>query len=189
MTIVDYLLIGERCLLAAVFAAAFAGKTRGAQRFRRFATSIQTMAILPERMATPAGAVVVAGEGLTVALLLIPATIRAGFASAAILLIVFIGVVIRSVRGGIVAECRCFGNAGSIMSNAMIVRNALLLALAVPGMVWRPTVSVDSTASVVGIALALLAGFAAAAAFIRYYDRLVRLLVQRRYSTVSAGGS
>jgi hypothetical protein len=177
-----HLILGQRCLLATVFAIAFAGKVRQVARFRQFMSSIQKLAILPEATARYAASFIVAGEGAaTVLLVVLP---RAGFALAAVLLVVFIGVVIRSVRGGIFAECRCFGGAGAVMSNAMIVRNLLLLACALPGLVvasasplTRPVVDVPVMICGAGVALV----------FVRYYDAVVRALLVRRRAAAAQG--
>ncbi|WP_433170438.1 MauE/DoxX family redox-associated membrane protein [Actinoallomurus sp. CA-150999] len=181
-----HLVLAQRCFLATVFAVAFFGKVRHISRFRQFTASIHKLAIIPERTARYAASVIVVGEGTATVLLILPFFPRAGLALAAALLAVFVGVVIRSVRGGIFAECRCFGGAGAIMSNAMIVRNLLLMACAIPGlvidsasMVMRPIIDIPVVVCALG----------AAVAFVRYYDVAVRaLLVRRRTSSAHQQG-
>lgn len=177
MSWLGYLVFGGRCLLAAVFAAAFIGKTRSVARFRLFAASIRNLALLPEHLATLSAGVIVLGEGATAALLAMPWTVRIGFATATCLLLVFVGVVLRAVRGGVLAECRCFGSAGSVMSTAMLARDLVLLAFAAPGLVFDGAVHGVHPGYLLGAALA---GFAGALAVVRYYDGAVRLLVRRR---------
>ncbi|MEU6746916.1 MauE/DoxX family redox-associated membrane protein [Spirillospora sp. NPDC046719] len=172
----DLVLLACRALILTVFAAAFVGKARSASRFRGFTGSIRQLAILPERVAVPAGALVVAGEGTAVVLLALPAAARAGFALASALLVLFIGIVVRAVRGGVFAECRCFGSKGSVMGQAMIVRNLLLLAAALPGAVAGAPVPVGRPA---GAAAAVAAGAVGAWAFTRWYDRIVAALMKR----------
>ncbi|MFC6887039.1 MULTISPECIES: MauE/DoxX family redox-associated membrane protein [Actinomadura] len=172
----DYPLLFCRALVLTVFAVAFAGKARSASGFKGFVTSIRQLAILPERVAAPAGLAVVAGEGAAVVLLALPATVRAGFALAAALLALFVGIVVRAVRGGVFAECRCFGSKGSVMGQAMIVRNVLLLCAAVPGAALGASVPAGRPAEAVA---ALAAGALGAWGFTRWYDRIVAALMRR----------
>ncbi|NYI07612.1 MauE/DoxX family redox-associated membrane protein [Allostreptomyces psammosilenae] len=172
----SYLLLAARCLLAVVFAAAFFGKVRGASRFRQFTASIRTLGVLPEGLARHAAAVIVVGEGATAVLLATPFAPRLGFALAAALLTVFVGVVVRAIRAGVIAECRCFGRKGSVMSTAMLVRNLLLMACALPGALLAPPAPAASPGLA---ALALLAGLAGAIGFVRYYDVVVRAIMTR----------
>ncbi|MEU9021427.1 MauE/DoxX family redox-associated membrane protein [Actinomadura sp. NPDC048394] len=169
-------LLGCRALILTVFAAAFVGKARSAARFHGFVRSVRQLAILPERVAAPAGALVVAGEGTAVVLLAVPAAARAGFALASVLLALFIGIAVRAVRGGVFAECRCFGSKGSVMGQAMIVRNLLLLAAALPGAVAGAPVPAGRPAAALA---AVAAGAFGAWAFTRWYDRLVAALMKR----------
>jgi hypothetical protein len=172
----DYLLLGCRALIWTVFAVAFVGKVRGPSRFRGFVTSIRQLAILPDRVAVPAGLAIIAGEGTAVVLLALPGTPWFGFALASGLLALFVGIVVRAVRGGVFAECRCFGSKGSVMGQAMIVRNLLLLAFAVPGVVAGAPVPADRP---VGTVFALAAGALGAWGFTRWYDRIVSAIMKR----------
>lgn len=176
----SYVLIGTRCLLATVFGLACLGKARSASRFRQFATTIERMTKLPERTAMLLASAIVVCEGTTAVLLavpLAPPVATTGFVLATGLLAVFVAVVVRAVRGGVLTECRCFGRSGSLMSKAMIVRNLLLMAFAVPGLAMRPA---TPATDLLGLALALIAGAAVAVFFTRYYDEVVRAILRRR---------
>ncbi|MBO2459960.1 MauE/DoxX family redox-associated membrane protein [Actinomadura violacea] len=179
------LLLGCRALILTVFAAAFVGKARSASRFRGFAGSIRQLAILPERAAAPAGALVVAGEGTAVVLLALPPAARAGFALASALLALFIGIVVRAVRGGVFAECRCFGSKGSVMGQAMIVRNLLLLAAALPGAVAGAPVPAGRPVAAMA---AVVAGALGAWVFTHWYDRIVAALMKRLLAPAGNAG-
>ncbi|MGH8908662.1 MAG: MauE/DoxX family redox-associated membrane protein [Egibacteraceae bacterium] len=185
----SYLLIGQRCLLAAVFGVAFIGKVRDASRFKNFVTSIQKLTRFPARTATFVALTIVICEGAAGALLAFPfapqLASKVGFALAAGLLAVFIAVVVRAVRGGVLAECRCFGRSGSVMSNAMIVRNLLLMAFAVPGIIMSPAAPATDPAYT---ALAMAAGFALALCFVRYYDQIIRVILQRLSPSATTHG-
>ncbi|ASO19092.1 putative membrane protein YphA (DoxX/SURF4 family) [Actinoalloteichus hoggarensis] len=171
----DYVLIADRCLIAVIFGVAFVTKVRGAAAFRRFADTVRTLTRFRRPAATGIAALVVAGEAITTILVVLPGTVRLGFAAAAGLLAVFIAVVFRAVQVGVLAECRCFGR-GSVMSSAMVLRNLLLMAAAVTGVATAPGAPVPDVglllvAGAIGVALAVF--------FIRYYDALVRLLLGR----------
>ncbi|MFC0626471.1 MauE/DoxX family redox-associated membrane protein [Kribbella deserti] len=182
----EFVSVVARAMLAAVFLAAFLGKAKTRESFRGFARSVQGLAKLPsDRVAWILATIVVAGEGLAAALLVSPLAPRLGFVIGGLMLLVFTGVVVRSVRAGIFAECRCFGGRGAIMSAAMVGRNLVLLAVAITGaalpaasLLEQPLVSLPAV--VVGIALAVLV--------IRYYDDFVRLLLRRHATATAAHG-
>jgi hypothetical protein len=174
---VSYLLIGERCLLATVFGIAFFSKVRDISKFQQVRTSIQKLTMLSTPTAMLVTLLLVICEGTTATLLALPLAPRVGFALATGLLVLLTAVVIRAVRGGVLVECRCFGRSGSLMGNAMIVRNLLLMAFAVPGIILSPT---TPTTDLVYLALALIVGCILAVFFTRYYDRLIRVIVKRR---------
>lgn len=181
----DYYLLAARCLLATVFAIAAVTKLGSASGFKRFSITVQKLTMLPERQAVPAAVGLVVGEALITILITLPLTPRAGFALAMVFLLLFISVVFRAVRGGVFAECRCFGDHSSAMSYPMLVRNVLLLTIAAPGVVISPGAAALDP---LGVALAVAAGFAVAIAFIRYYDNLARVVFTRLYLPARSDG-
>ncbi|WP_242911089.1 MauE/DoxX family redox-associated membrane protein [Actinomadura terrae] len=164
--------LAAQSLTAGIFAVAAFSKLRGREDFERFATTVRklTMRSGPETTVL-AGAFAVV-EALTAVLIAVPATATAGLWTAAALLILFIGVVFRAVRGKVFAECGCFGGS-AIMSYPLLLRNLLLLALALAGLAapaWEGL-------AVRGAALA--AGLVAAPVLLRSYDRAVTLVLGR----------
>ncbi|MFK4268774.1 MauE/DoxX family redox-associated membrane protein [Streptomyces milbemycinicus] len=171
-----FYLLCAKALIVTVFGVAFAGKVRSRSAFRQFRTSISTLGRLPARLSTPMAVAIVVLEGTTAVWLATPLPPRAGFAMATGLLLVFISVVVRAVRGGIFAECRCFGGRGAVMGNGMIVRNLLFLAFALPGALFSSTrLSAEASTTV----LALTTGCALAILTIRYYEVAFRTLAAR----------
>jgi hypothetical protein len=171
-----YLLLIERTLFVVVFGLAAFGKLRGGAGFRAFVAWLARLLRVPGRTATALAALLVTAELATVALLLVPATARLGLALTCALLLVFICVVVYAIRAGVLTECRCFGGAGALMSYPLIVRNALLIALAVPG------VAIASPAPAgepVLAGLAVASGLALAALFVRGYDAIAHAVVAR----------
>jgi hypothetical protein len=180
--VTGYLTLAARALIATVFAAAFLGKVRGASRFGRFTETIGRLAILPERAARGAALAIVAAEGTAAVLLVVPATVRGGFVLAIALLVVFVAVAVRAVRGGIFAECRCFGSKGAVMGHAMIARNLLLISIAALGLAGAAV----PTGHLPAAAAATLAGAAGALVFVRGYDRAVAALMKRLVTPADA---
>jgi hypothetical protein len=173
-----YLLLIERTLFVVVFGLAAVGKLRGGAGFRAFVAWLARLLRVPGRTATALAALLVTAELATVALLLVPATARLGLALTCGLLLVFIGVVVYAIRAGVLTECRCFGGAGALMSYPLIVRNALLIALALPGVaIASPAPAPAGEPVLAGLAVA--AGLALAALFVRGYDAIAHAVVAR----------
>ena len=167
-----------RLLIATVFAVAVVSKVSGRAAFDAFVASVRRMAILPDGRVRPAARATAAAEGATVLLVALPWPVAAaiGFALANGLLSMFalaIGAVLR--RGERVA-CRCFGVSAAPLTGRHIVRNMMLIAVAVVGI--AATMSGGAT----GLAGALVAAFAgvAAGAVVTLLDDLVALLAPGR---------
>lgn len=168
----EYVLLVERCVLATVFTLAFIGKVRTRSGFGQFVVSIQRLAHLPSSAAAVVAVVITMSEGGTVLLLALPGTTDLGFILAGGLILIFITVVLRGSLSGVTAECRCFGKA-AVIGVAMVLRNAILLAVAVSGLLMKPAGKMDDLTYT---ALALLAGCCGGIAFVRYYDVAVRFV-------------
>ncbi|MEV4256345.1 MauE/DoxX family redox-associated membrane protein, partial [Spirillospora sp. NPDC049652] len=122
-------------LVAGIFALAAFSKLRGREEFGRFVTTVRKLTMLSGRAPTLLAGAFAVVEAVTAALIAVPATARAGLWAAAALLVLFVGVVFRAVRGGVFAECGCFGNRSAIMSYPVLLRNLLLLGFALAGLV------------------------------------------------------
>ncbi|MCE0538582.1 hypothetical protein LWF15_24080 [Kineosporia rhizophila] len=176
----DQILIGARFLLAAVFGIAFIGKARSLQRFRGFVVSVVRLSGTTERTARPVAATVVLLEGIATGLLLFATTAWWGLLLATALLTLFLGVIARAVRAGVLAECRCFGGSGAAMSYPMLIRNGILIAAALPGLVHGLLHGLDQPAFAWPGSLAAAAvGVGLALAMVRYYDSLAEMLLVR----------
>lgn len=121
-------LLTARCLLAAVFLVAAAGKAfdvRGARQ------AIEEFGASP-RLARFAGpALPLAEVAVAVALLIKPAAV-AGAGGALALLIVFIGGIARALSQGHAPDCHCFGQIHSEPAGpSTLVRNVVLAALTI----------------------------------------------------------
>lgn len=143
---------GGRILLGLVFLCSVAGKARPSS-FRAFRGAVRRM--LPEsapsafppalasvfasalgqarRGATAVAAGVLVAEAVTVVALAVPATARAGFVLAAVLLAAFTAGLAGVLRRGKRTPCHCFGTTAVAIAPRHVVRNALLTAAALTG--------------------------------------------------------
>ena len=144
-------------LLIVVFLASAAGKLRGRQALRAFASSLVTLGLVRSRRAAPVAAAVAGAEALAVLLLVVPVTRAAGFAAAAALLAVLTAGVAVVLARGTAAPCRCFGPSPTPLSVRHLVRNAALTGAAVLGLA-APAGSPPVGAAVVALAAGALTG-------------------------------
>lgn len=137
----QYLDVFARCALGVVFAIAVAGKVSGREAFRSFARSLADMRILPARLITPVAAASAVVEALVIVLVAIPLRWagQAAFAVAVGVLVALTAAIVLSLRNGNRAPCRCFGASRTPLGMRHVVRNALLLVVAILGLVGAYT--------------------------------------------------
>jgi len=166
---VRYVEIAARLLIGVVFVIALAGKVNGAAAYREFVLSLRRMDVLPVALASRAAPGSLVAEGLIILLLAVPlrAAAVAGFALAAGLLTVFAVAIAVSLRRGNRAPCRCFGASSAPLGPGHIARNAVLVAVALVGLLaaLRP-----GAASVAGGVVAAFAGLVAGLVVTMYDD-------------------
>lgn len=121
-----------RVLLGVVFAVSAATKLMAP---RPFARSLRRMGVLPGRLVRIVVPVVIGTETLIVLLLAAPLTASASiaFVVAAGLLVTFTLAIVVSVRRGHQEPCRCFGRSTVPLGTRHVVRNMMLLAVAIVG--------------------------------------------------------
>ena len=91
----------------------------------------------------------------------------AGFAVAAGLLAVFTGAIVLSLRRGNAAPCRCFGASSTPLGPRHVARNAVLVALALLGLV---AALVPGPADLAGLVVAGAAGVVAGVTITAFDD-------------------
>ena len=121
-------LLVARCALAAVFLAAAALKLAQPQRFRRALADLGA----PSRFIGFLSWAVPALEAGLAVVLLIDATAPGAAVAAMAVLATFSVVTGRALRRGERIDCGCFSSASSPISQATLMRNAGVIALAVP---------------------------------------------------------
>jgi hypothetical protein len=157
-----YVLLGARCLLGSVFLMSFLGKVCGRARYAGFAAAARRLTPralggrpLVRRMVAPA---VVTAEAAACVLLAVPATVLPGMAVSCVLLTVFAMATSAALRHGDRAPCHCFGSSRRRLGTGHVLRNGLMAALALAGIVAaadraRPLAAAQA-AVVVAVALA-----------------------------------
>jgi len=131
----QYVAFGCRALLGVVFLVALVSKLSGRRAFHEFTQSLRAMRVVPSSMATLAAVTTVVCEAAATVLLGVPlrSTGLAGFALAAILLAVFGGAIIISLRHGNSQPCRCFGRSATPLGRLHVWRNIFLVFVAFTG--------------------------------------------------------
>lgn len=157
-----YLDIACRACLILVFAVAVIGKVRGRAAYREFATSLRPLGA--EKLA---GAVV-AAEIATVVLLCVP-MVGWGYVLATGLLGVFIAGIVQVIRSRQPVACNCFGAGGRQLGRPHLVRNGLLVCVAVAGFVAGQFSELSAGAPAI-LAIAAAGGAVVSAVFIRWDD-------------------
>lgn len=128
-----YVNIAARVTLALVFSVALVSKLRSRSDYRAFRQSIMDMRLFPRNVASPVAALTVAVEAGIVLLLTFPATVRLGFALAALLLFAMTSAIAIAIGRGHRSSCRCFGRSMTPLGRIHVVRDVLLLCVALLG--------------------------------------------------------
>jgi len=170
---VTYVVVGARCLLFVVFLVSAVSKLRGRERFTDFVGSVRAFGILPAGAVRPVAALVVSAEAAIAVLVAIPVTVVVGFSLAVGLLLVLTGALTVVVRRRQQVTCRCFGTGSAPVSRRHLVRNGLLIVIALVGAAG----ALSAPASAVhpaGTTLAIIGG-ATAALLVVHFDDIVDL--------------
>ncbi|GIF38829.1 MauE/DoxX family redox-associated membrane protein [Actinoplanes xinjiangensis] len=159
----SHTLVGARVLIGLVFAVSVFTKLRSRGAFAAFRSSVTDMRLLPESLAGPVAAAVVAAELAIPVLLLVPGATAAGFVVAVLLLAVFSAGIARVLAAGTAASCRCFGVSAAPFGRHHLYRNGVLAVIAAAGLtaaIRAPGIGTDPGAA------AITAGAAAVAALV-----------------------
>ncbi|WP_028926300.1 MauE/DoxX family redox-associated membrane protein [Pseudonocardia acaciae] len=174
-----YVVVSCRALLALVFLAAVVSKVRSRAAFAEFAEPLRRLRLVSGSWVRPVAVAVVVAEAAVPVVLAVPATVTAGFVLAGAVLVVFMAAITVSMRRGTAVPCPCFGSAAATPLGARhVVRNALLLAVAVAG--GAGSLTGDPGAVQPAGVLICLSAAAVLALMVVRFDDLVEL-----YSTTS----
>jgi hypothetical protein len=158
---VGYVALAARVIIGVLFLGAAASKVRSAAAREAFRTAVS--ALVPR---APAGALsvgVIAAEVVIVVLVALPVTAVAGLLLAVAVLTAFSFSVWAALRRGVRTSCRCFGWSETPLSRTPIVRNAVLVVVAVAGVFGALSAPVGGlhpggTALSISVALVLVVG-------------------------------
>jgi len=165
-----YLTTACRLLLGTVFLVAALGKLRSRPALREFTGSLHQLRLLPTRTVAPVAVALALIEAAVPGLLIADGTAAAGFGVALGLLgALTAGIAVALVRGT-PAPCRCFGRRETPLNRWHLLRNGLLVAVAVAGLTWPAGTGTHPG----GAAVAAAAGLTAAVLIV-CLDDLVEL--------------
>jgi len=132
-----YAQVAARVLLGAVFIVAFAGKARSYSAFTAFADSLPDLGWLTRSGRRALAVAIPASEAAVVGLLAVPATIAWGFTAGLVLLCGLTFGASFAIMSGRRVECRCFGSTARPIGPAELGRNAILIVIALAGLMAR----------------------------------------------------
>lgn len=129
----EYLQFGCQVLLGGVFAMSAGSKLYSRTAFAEFTAATARLTGAGAGRARQFAVAAVAAEITIVLALIVPALVLWGFAVGIGLLAVFSAAIVRSLRRGQRAPCRCFGASNSPLGTQHVVRNAALAAFGALG--------------------------------------------------------
>ncbi|MEU4174566.1 MauE/DoxX family redox-associated membrane protein [Streptomyces sp. NPDC026589] len=150
------------CLLL-VFTRSVLGKVQNPAAFAEFTGTVRALRLPGPLPASSLAALVVTAEAVLVpafalpGLLAPPTVLVAGLGIAAVLLAAFTALAVAAARSGRRTPCRCFGRTTTPLGAVHAVRNSILLAVAVTGLV-AVAVGGPGTGDPVAVLTASLAG-------------------------------
>jgi hypothetical protein len=158
---VEYLTVASQALLTSVFGWAAVSKVRAFATFRQ---SLRQM--VPGRyVGVVAAAIVTAESGCALA---VPVSAVVGLIACLGVLMVFcLGITVLLVRG-VSASCACFGAGGAPLGRKHLVRNGLLAAIALSGLVTN--IDTAGELQMGGVLTAVFAGLIGAALLVAFDD-------------------
>ncbi|MBL1082292.1 hypothetical protein JK359_09900 [Streptomyces actinomycinicus] len=153
----NYVLVSGRVLLGLVFLCSVAGKVRSAEAYRAFRVSVARLAPPLRRRTKAVAPLVITAEAAVLMALVLPASVKVGFAAAACLLAGFSMALIGVLRRKESAACHCFGGSEPVAPRH-VVRNVLLIGVALAGLAGRPATAGAAVGSSAGLLLAVGVG-------------------------------
>ncbi|MET8764840.1 MauE/DoxX family redox-associated membrane protein [Lentzea sp. NPDC004782] len=164
--------LAGRAVLVLVFAASAIGKLGN---FGGFVAAIRGLRLVPDAWPRPVARLVVAAEAAAAGLLLLPHRgAVAGFTLVILLCVLFAVVIESSVRRDIRVACPCFGASADLLNRRHLVRNGLLVAVAVVGLAGVDTAPPGFVDALVGAVTAVFV-----AAVVIRFDDVAEILVPR----------
>ncbi|WET76527.1 MauE/DoxX family redox-associated membrane protein [Amycolatopsis sp. QT-25] len=172
--------IGATALLAVVFGTSVITRTRSSATRRAFVASLRQWRVLPEPLVVPVAFVVTAAECVVVLCLMFTTATSAmgrsgvvgtiALTGSVVLLTGFTGGMALSMRRGTGGSCRCFGDEERPLRLRHLIRNGVLIVVALAGLVG--TSGMSSGDGLLAAGVGALGGLVAV-----HLDNLVDLFV------------
>jgi hypothetical protein len=157
-----------------VLVVSLVSKLRSGAAFRQFRTGLGELGVVPVRLTTATAVAGLAGELLTLGLVVVPATATVGLFVAGTVFAVFALTLSRAVAKGAATSCHCFGARKDKVSARHVVRTSLLAVLAYASGVLSAThssyLSADLPTTIIAVAVAVVT-----VAAVVYLDELMWL--------------
>ena len=166
-----YAITACRLILAGVFVLSAVEKVRAP---KAFVDGVGSFRLLPERFVRAGAYAVLVGEVCSAGLLAFPQTALAGFVLAAVVLALFTAAIAQAIRRGLNVPCPCFGVSTAPVGPRHIIRNLILIAVAVTGAAGIGLAGVHQHAAVAGIVIAATLA-AVVVLLVRFTDDLAGL--------------
>ena len=179
-----YLDLAARALLGFVMALAVVGKLSSSANWRQFIRSLDSFSWVPRPLRPAIAVAVVVAEAAVTILLVPPSTERVGAALGALLLIVLSAALVAARIAGRDVRCACFGADDRPVGAWHLIRNAVLVLVAVAVAVHHPT-SVQAVPGALA-GLAVTAG-AVCAVILTHPGELAFLVVPARSDVRRSG--
>jgi hypothetical protein len=152
--------LASRMMLGTVFAVSVFSKVRSQAAWRSFRSWLMSLPLAPLRW-RPAPLVLAAVEFAVLVLLAVPAAALTGLVAGSLLCLSLTVGLMLAERRWARQPCNCFGASSEPLGHHQVVRNALLLSVALAGLVCGVAASRQLTAGA-ATALVLLGGLASA---------------------------
>lgn len=138
-----YLILGCRLVVAGIFLVSLISKIRNRAQYREFVVATAALTGTRAPVTGRLAGLTVAAEGAVVLLTALPVTATAGLLLAVAVLGAFTYALVRVVRRNRVVTCRCFGSSAAPVGWPQVLRNVVLILVAVTGLVagldgWSP---------------------------------------------------
>jgi hypothetical protein len=169
-----YLVIGAQAMLFVIFAASSTSKVRSRTAFAAFADSLAGFGIRGARLQARTAAIVITAEAAVAVLVALPFTVIWGLAGGGLIITVFTAQASIARRQGLRPVCKCFGSSKSVFGARHIMRNGLIVAVCVAGLLAE---SASGSAHLAVASVVLATGIAVIAGMgIVAWDDLAALL-------------
>lgn len=135
----SYVTVTCQAATTVTFAVAAGSKTLRPGAFTEFRLALPRMLPMPARLAGMVTWLVVVAEAVTAVVVAVPATALSGFLLATIMMVVFTISIIVMIRRRSTEPCHCFGVSTRPPGLLDVVRNVVLAAIALTGLIGTAT--------------------------------------------------